>query len=165
MFYLILVLIAAAAVILDQVTKVLAATHLVGKTIELIPGWLQLHYITNDGMALSMFRGGRWVFVVMTFVFFALIIYIIAKKYIYKKFELVCLAAITGGAIGNLIDRIATGHVIDMICVPWFSTFNVADMFISVGAVLLVAYILIWDKEFLSDESAKKKEPHDEDHT
>ena len=71
-----------------------------------------------------------------------------------------CIAAITGGAVGNLIDRIATGQVVDMICVPWFSTFNVADMFITVGAAILVVYILLKDREFLSDK--KKDEPHDD---
>ena len=60
-----------------------------------------------------------------------------------------------GGAIGNLFDRIATGEVIDMICIPWFSTFNVADIFITVPAVLLVLYILIWDKELLSEKKPK----------
>ena len=50
--------------------------------------------------------------------------------------------------------------VVDMICVPWFSTFNVADMFITVGAAILVVYILLKDREFLSDK--KKDEPHDD---
>ena len=160
MFYLALTLFAAAAAAVDQLTKLLAKTYLMGETLVLIPSWLQLHYITNDGMALSMLRGGRWLFVVLTIVYFAIVIWAVAKKYIYKKPELWCIAAITGGAVGNLIDRIATGQVVDMICVPWFSTFNVADMFITVGAVVLIAYILFQDREFLSD---KKKEEKNDD--
>ena len=158
MLYLLLALFTAAIVAVDQLTKYLAAANLVGKTVTLIPGWLQLHYITNDGMALSMFRGGRWVFVALTVVFFAFVVWIIAKKHLTKKPELWCLAAITGGAIGNLIDRVQTGLVIDMICIPWFSTFNVADIFITFGAILLVLYILIKDKEFLEDKPKKSKE-------
>ena len=159
MFYFLLVLIAAAVAAADQLVKLLAKTYLMGKTVVLVPGWLQLHYIENDGMALSLFRGGRWFFVVLTAVYLAVIIYAIAKKEIYKKPELVLIACITGGAIGNLIDRIATGLVIDMICIPWFSTFNVADLFITFGAGILVLYILIKDKDFLSD---KKKEKTDD---
>ena len=160
MFYLVLTLFAAAAAALDQLTKLLAKTYLMGKTLVLIPGWLQLHFITNDGMALSLLSGKRWLFVILTIVYFSIVIWAVAKKYIYKKPELWCIAAITGGAVGNLIDRIATGQVVDMICVPWFSTFNVADMFITVGAAILVVYILLKDREFLSDK--KKDEPHDD---
>ena len=160
MFYLVLTLFAAAAAALDQLTKLLAKTYLMGRTLVLIPGWLQLHYITNDGMALSLLSGKRWLFVILTIVYFSIVIWAVAKKYIYKKPELWCIAAITGGAVGNLIDRIATGQVVDMICVPWFSTFNVADMFITVGAAILVVYILLKDREFLSDK--KKDEPHDD---
>ena len=76
---------------------------------------------------------------------------------VYKRQELWCLAAITGGAIGNLIDRIRTGAVVDMISIPWFSTFNVADLFITFGAIILVLYIFIKDKEFLSDGPKKDK--------
>ena len=152
MFYALLTIFAAAVAAVDQWTKVLAQQYLTGTTVTIIPGWLQLHYITNDGMALSLFRGGRWMFVALTAVYLAVVVWAIAKKHIYKKPELWCLAAITGGAIGNLIDRVQTGLVIDMICIPWFSTFNVADLFITIPAVLLVLYILIWDKEFLSDK-------------
>lgn len=155
MLYVYLTLFAAAVAALDQWTKALAAAQLTGRTVVLIPGWLQLHYITNDGMALSLLGGKRWFFVVVAAVYIAFVVWAVAKKYVRKKPELWMLAAITGGAIGNLIDRIATGEVIDMICVPWFSTFNVADIFITVPAVLLVLYILIWDKDFLSEKKPK----------
>ena len=160
MFYFVLALFAAAIVAVDQLTKYLAAANLMGKTITLIPGWLQLHYITNDGMALSLLRGARWLFVVMTVVYLAAIGYVLVKKWFTKKPELWCLAAITGGAIGNFIDRIATGKVIDMICIPWFSTFNVADLFITFGALILVLYILTKDRQLLAD--TPKDETHDD---
>ena len=163
MFYAVLALFTAAIAAVDQLTKYLAAQHLVGNTVTLIPGLLQLHYVTNDGMALSLLRGARWLFVVMTAVFLVVVILVIAKKWLKKKPELWCLAAITGGAIGNFIDRISTGLVIDMICIPWFSTFNVADLFITFGAGILVLYILLKDKELLADEPKKKDEPHDAD--
>lgn len=161
MLYVYLTLFAAAIVALDQWTKALAAAQLADAANVLIPGWLELRYTTNDGMALSMLSGARWLFVVVGVLFVALVIWAIAKKHITKKPELWCVAAITGGAIGNLIDRVATGQVIDMICVPWFSTFNVADIFITVPAVVLILYILIFDREFLSDKP-KKDASHDD---
>lgn len=161
MLYIFLTLFAAAIVAVDQWTKALAAAQLTDVVDVLIPGWLELRYTTNDGMALSMLSGARWLFVVVGVLFVALVIWAVAKKHITKKPELWCIAAITGGAIGNLIDRVATGKVIDMICVPWFSTFNVADIFITVPAVLLILYILIFDREFLSDKP-KKDASHDD---
>ena len=161
MLYIFLTLFAAAIVALDQWTKALAAAQLTDVVDVLIPGWLELRYTTNDGMALSMLSGARWLFVVVGVLFVALVSWAVAKKHITKKPELWCIAAITGGAIGNLIDRVATGKVIDMICVPWFSTFNVADIFITVPAVLLILYILIFDREFLSDKP-KKDASHDD---
>ncbi|MCQ2420113.1 MAG: signal peptidase II [Clostridia bacterium] len=158
LFYFGLVLFAAAAVAADQLTKYLASVYLMGKTVVLVPGWLQLHYITNDGMALSLFRGGRWFFIVLTAAFLGIVVWAVVSKQFKKKPELWCIAAVTGGAIGNLIDRAATGQVIDMICIPWFSTFNVADLFITFGAGILVLYILIKDKEFLADSPKKNKE-------
>lgn len=161
MLYIFLTLFAAAIVALDQWTKALAAAQLTDVVDVLIPGWLELRYTTNDGMALSMLSGARWLFVVVGVLFVALVIWAVAKKHITKKPELWCIAAIVGGAIGNLIDRVATGKVIDMICVPWFSTFNVADIFITVPAVLLILYVLIFDREFLSDKP-KKDASHDD---
>ena len=161
MLYIFLTLFAAAIVALDQWTKALAAAQLTDVVDVLIPGWLELRYVTNDGMALSMLSGARWLFVVVGVLFVALVVWAVAKKHITKKPELWCIAAIVGGAIGNLIDRVATGKVIDMICVPWFSTFNVADIFITVPAVLLILYVLIFDREFLSDKP-KKDASHDD---
>ena len=161
MLYVFLTLFAAAIVAVDQWTKALAAAQLTDVVDVLIPGWLELRYTTNDGMALSMLSGARWLFVVVGVLFVALVVWAVAKKHITKKPELWCIAAIVGGAIGNLIDRVATGKVIDMICVPWFSTFNVADIFITVPAVLLILYILIFDREFLSDKP-KKDASHDD---
>ena len=103
MLYLLLALFTAAIVAVDQLTKYLAAANLVGKTVTLIPGWLQLHYITNDGMALSLLRGARWLFVVMTAVYLAVVIYVLVKKWFKKTPELWCIAAITGGAFAPTI--------------------------------------------------------------
>ena len=164
MFYVYLTIFAAAIVAVDQWTKALAAAQLTDCVDVIIPGWLELRYLLNDGMALSLLRGARWLFVVMTAVYLAAVIYVLVKKWFKKTPELWCIAAITGGAIGNFIDRISSGLVIDMICIPWFSTFNVADLFITFGALILVVYILVKDKALLADEPKKKPEAgHDAD--
>ncbi len=79
-----------------------------------------------------LFRGGRWMFVVLTAVYLALVIYAVAKKLIHKRLSCGALAALRAALIGNLIDRVQTvSRSITMICIPWFSTFNVADIFIT----------------------------------
>ena len=98
----------------------------------------------------------------MTVVYLAIVILVVAKGWLKKKPELWCVAAITGGAIGNLIDRISSGLVVDMICIPWFSTFNVADLFITFGALVLVIYIFAKDKELLADKP--KAQPEENQH-
>ena len=149
MFYVLLTAFAAAIAIADQLTKALAQQYLTGTTITLIPGWLQLHYITNDGMALSLFRGGRWMFVVLTAVYLALVVYAVAKKLIHKRFELWCLAAITGGAIGNLIDRVIHHYVIDFFYFSLinFPVFNVADIYVTLSAIALIIVMFFYYKE------------------
>lgn len=154
-------LLAAAIVAADQLCKYLALAYLADKTVVLIPGFLELRCLRNTGMALSMFSGGRWLFVAVSVVFLAGVVWILAKNRLKKPLERWCVAAIAGGAVGNLIDRVLSGEVIDMICVPWFSTFNVADIFITVPAVLLLIYILFFDKDFLKDE--KKTEENADD--
>ena len=148
MLYIFLTLFAAAIVALDQWTKALAAAQLTDVVDVLIPGWLELRYATNDGMALSMLSGARWLFVVVGVLFVALVIWAVAKKHITKKPELWCIAAITGGAIGNLIDRMVNGFVIDMFELAFinFAVFNVADLFITFGAGALAIYALFFDK-------------------
>ena len=148
MLYVLLTLFAAAIVAVDQWTKALAAAQLAGRTVVLIPGWLQLHYITNDGMALSLLSGKRWFFVVIALVYLVFIVWAIAKKHIRKKTELWLIAAITGGAIGNLIDRVIyaegflNGKVVDFLNYGW-SIGNVADIFLMLAGVAAVLLLFL----------------------
>ena len=159
------ILFAAAIVAADQITKSLAAAHLAEKTVVLIPGHLALHCVKNTGMALSLLSGARWLFVAVGLVFLAGGIWLLAKSKLSKPLERWCVVAILGGAAGNLIDRVVSGAVVDMISVPWFSTFNVADIFITVPAVILVVYILFFDRELLADKPKTAEEPDHDTHT
>lgn len=144
-----LALFMAAAVAADQITKLLVRAHIpYGTGVKLIPGVVQLTYVRNTGAAFSMLSGARWLFLVLVVVFFGVVAFLIRRKILSKPVELWALAAIGGGAIGNAIDRALTGEVTDMIepLFMQFAVFNVADIFITCGAVVLVGYMLFFDK-------------------
>ena len=133
-------------IILDQITKQLALNSLsLHQAVNVIPGfdW----YLTyNRGAAFSFLAqaGGwqRWFFTITTIVISAVILFWIKRVPPEDKFTSVSLCLILGGAIGNLIDRVYLGYVIDFIQVwlgsyPW-PAFNIADASISIGAVALI---------------------------
>ena len=139
-FYTLLVLFAVAIVALDQWTKRLilaadAAGKLPGKSIL---GIFHLMHTENTGGAWSLFEGQLWLFVLVMVLF---------------------LAALLGGGIGNMIDRLTTGSVTDMICFDFvsFPVFNVADMFITVGCAALILFVLVADGK----KKPKKGESND----
>ena len=149
MFYVALLLLAGGIVALDQITKALVVANIpLGGHVDAIPGLFHLTYLQNTGAAFSMLEGRRVFFLIVTMVFLAAVVYIAVKKVLSRPY-LWILAAITGGAVGNLIDRIVNGYVVDMIAVDFmnFAVFNVADIFITCGAVALVGYALIFDRE------------------
>lgn len=137
---------------LDQFTKYLAATILKGgHSIILIKGVFQLHYLENRGAAFGMMQGMKIWFVIGTFVLLALILFIYLKSPMEKKFRWARLVMIilTAGAIGNLIDRLRLDYVIDFFYFELinFPIFNVADVYVSCGMVLLVLLCFFYYKE------------------
>lgn len=149
MFYVILAVFSALIVAADQLTKYFTVASIpLGGVKEAIPGLFQLTYIQNTGMAFSLLRGGRWFFLVVTVFALVLMVLAVKKKWVVHPTGLWALAAIAGGAIGNLIDRVRLGYVVDMIEVTFmdFAVFNVADCFVVCGAILLVIYTFFFDK-------------------
>ena len=150
MFYFIMAAVAAAVVGLDQWTKWLTVQNVPlyaeGKSIL---GVFSITHIENNGGAWGMRGGQMWLFLLVMVVFLALLVIAVWKKWLTKKFELLCLAAIAGGGIGNMIDRLRFGRVTDMIKLDFveFPVFNVADCFITTGCVLLLIYILFFDRQ------------------
>ena len=150
MFYFIMAAVAAAVVGLDQWTKWLTVQNVPlyaeGKSIL---GVFSITHIENNGGAWGMLGGQMWLFLLVMVVFLALLVIAVWKKWLTKKFELLCLAAIAGGGIGNMIDRLRFGRVTDMIKLDFveFPVFNVADCFITTGCVLLLIYILFFDRQ------------------
>ena len=156
MLFLYLSLFAAGIVAADQVTKLLVLQHIpLYAEIDAIPGLFHLTYVQNTGAAFSSFEGMRWLFVGLFAVLTVLILVEYFKKRMpFSTFERWCIAAIYGGGLGNVIDRIRLGYVVDMIEVDFikFPVFNVADCFITCGCILLIVHMVFFNKEFWKEE-------------
>lgn len=150
--YGILAAFAAVIVAIDQLTKWLTVRYIpIGGDGGSVLGLFDLTHYKNNGAAWSMLEGHTWLFLLVLVVFLALLVLCIWRKWVSKRFEWFCLAAIAGGGIGNAIDRIfCGGAVTDMIKFSFwrsFPTFNIADCFITVGCVALAVYVLFFDRE------------------
>ena len=163
MFYAILALIVAGAVGLDQLVKWLTIQNIPENTVEdgTILGLFRLAHHRNTGAAWSMLEGQTWFFLLVLAVFIVGVVFLIKNQWFNKKAEQIALAAILGGALGNAIDRIFRGgEVVDMIKFSFwmsFPTFNVADIFITVGCAFLIVYVLFFDKETRERLDQKEK--------
>ena len=156
MQFLFMALFAALAVIADQLTKLwtVATIPLHGK-IPVIDGLFHLTYAQNTGAAFSSFEGAQWLFVLVFVLLTAAIVWEFPKKRMpFTTLERWCIVAIYAGGIGNIIDRLRLGYVIDMIEVEFmeFAVFNVADSFITCGAILLLPHLVLFNKEFWKEE-------------
>ena len=151
----IMLAIAGALIALDLVTKVLAATNLNMHSITLIPNLIDFIYTENTGAAFGMLSNNTWFLIGFTAVFivgFVLFdIFNHSKNWFYRIGYVLVLA----GAIGNLVDRIMFGFVRDFIAISFFPfIFNVADIFVTVGTVLLMIYVVFY--MFNADTKEKK---------
>ena len=144
----------ALLVCLDQYTKYLAVLYLKHQSdIFLIPGVLHLHYLypENRGIAFGMMQGGIPLFVILTLVLSGFIVYLMIRMPEdphYRPLMAVCIL-ILSGASGNLIDRVVRRFVVDFIYfVPIdFPVFNLADVYVVTGCILLVILTLFYYKE------------------
>ena len=128
---------------LDQGSKYFVLTRLKNTPdIILIPGVLQLHYLENRGMAFGLFEGKIPVFVILCVLFFCVFLYIYIKIPKTRYYlPLICTALVlAAGAVGNLIDRVFRGYVIDFIYFSLidFPVFNVADIYVVCSGIFLV---------------------------
>lgn len=149
LFYFLLVLFVLSA---DQVTKAIVSHRIALSTdLSLIPGFLNLTHIQNRGAIFGFFSqsGSRLVYLLITLaslVALALVIYYFFKTSPSEKLMKISLSLILGGALGNLMDRIFRGYVIDFMdfyVKKWhWPSFNIADSCISIGAILLIIIFL-----------------------
>lgn len=145
-----------AIVLFDQITKTVVDANNI--QIELIDGVFSIYNVRNSGAAFSMFSGEEWaqVFFIITtsIVLIATALYLIFTKN-ESKFLKTTIVMIMGGAVGNFIDRIALRSVRDFICPHFFANFNVADVFVCVGAFLLAVYILFFGEDAVFGKKKK----------
>ncbi len=146
-------------IVLDQLVKYWAFTRLsVIGTIPLIDSVFHLTYVENHGAAFSILQNQRWLFLILTPIIMAGILYVLHKKMVYAKTGRVGLYLILAGAVGNLIDRIWHGFVVDLFDfrLIHFPVFNVADIYVVCGVALFFYYYLIQH-----DKLAKVEPEHD----
>jgi len=145
-------LISGAVLVLDQITKVLVDnTMTLHQSIAIIPNFASLTYLRNTGAAFGFLAGARSAlriafFALISSVAIGCIVYLIRGLRPQHKWLAASLSLILGGAVGNLIDRLRLGEVIDFIDLHWYHihwpAFNVADSAISIGVVMLFIQML-----------------------
>lgn len=145
------IIIIILAIVLDQLTKYWVLHSLSNvDTVPLINGVLHLTYVENTGAAFSILQNQRWIFILVTIIAIIVLSYMLITKKITDKMGVIAFAMVIGGGVGNLIDRILRGSVVDFIDFRLinFAVFNVADSFVCVGAVIgAVWYLFFYKKE------------------
>ncbi len=156
------VVLMVAAVGLDQLSKYLVVANMgLHESVDIIPGVLRFTYIQNDGAAFGSMDEHRWVFMVLSSVaIIGILVYLFWKKP-QDKLLLSSLILITGGGVGNMIDRVALGYVIDFIdfcAFPkiWMWIFNIADSCVCIGAGLMALWLILDIVREAKAEKAKK---------
>ena len=143
-------------VLADQWTKWIVVENipLFGR-VEFWPGILSWTYTKNTGAAWSMLEGQRWLFILI----FAVLTVLLLLEYFkfrmpFTTFERWLIAAIYAGGLGNIIDRVRLGYVVDMIHTDFinFPVFNVADCFITCGCIGLMIHLIFFNKAFWKEE-------------
>ena len=155
----------AGIVAADQITKALVVAHIpLGGRMDFLPGFLDFTYLRNTGAAFSSFEGMQWLFALIFLAFTAALFYeYFKKRQPFSGFERWMIAAIYAGGLGNMIDRVLRGYVVDMLDIsPLFDypIFNLADCFVVVGAVLgAVYYLWFYDKYDKKERGYGRKDP------
>ena len=153
-----------ALAVIDRLSKILAVSVLNGsEEIIIIPGLVKLRLLNggNTGAAFGMFQGNTIILIIFTAIFIAIGIYILYYKNFTLKLSMISVLLIVAGGIGNLYDRIVYKSVTDFIEFIFidFPTFNVADIYVTIGSVLLILSILILRNEpFFLEKSSDHAE-------
>ncbi len=161
--YLVMVLLVAA----DQAIKYWARNVLLlkmGGQSPFLGRFLDLYYAENTGAAFSIFRNGTVFFIIVTAVFLIALAYVLVRVR-KRKIALLntALVMIIAGGIGNLIDRVSQGFVVDMFHFGFFEfpIFNFADTLITIGAVLLFVFVLFFYEKYFPGKKKKEEKPED----
>ncbi|MDH6364064.1 signal peptidase II [Enterococcus sp. PF1-24] len=142
-------LLSALIVVGDQLVKWWTVSNLaLGESQSFIPKVLSLTYVRNTGSAWSMFEGQMWFFYIITIVIVPVAVYFLVKNLHNSKWLTLGISLALGGALGNFIDRLRLGYVVDMFATDFisFPVFNVADCALVVGMGMIFIYLLLEDR-------------------
>ncbi len=145
-------LLAAVIIVFDQLVKIWVVNSIgLSDSLKIIPGILDFVYVKNKGAAFSFLAHKEYGIVVLSVIsvlFCLAVIWYMLKKKPKSKLLIISLSLMVGGAAGNVIDRIFRGFVVDFIEVQFinFPVFNIADIAITIGAVLIIIYEIFYDK-------------------
>lgn len=143
----------AVIVLIDRLVKhYIYLNFMPGEMREFIPGFIDLLYHQNTGMAFSLLDNHQWVLLVTTPLLLAVVAFAIIRGMVTCKVQRLALVAIMAGGFSNWLSRLVYGFVVDMFSFSFvrFAVFNVADIFITVGAVVFCLFYLL-------EEQKKKK--------
>lgn len=152
-------LLSAVFVAADQILKLLTVEYLkpIG-TKSVIGGLLELIYVENRGAAFGIFQDQRWFFVGITFVICVVIVIALFRYDGHEFFSYAASAMIVGGGVGNMIDRVLHGFVVDYIHISFFpAIFNFGDCCVTVGTVFLIIHVLFFTSNDTSEKVLRSK--------
>ena len=156
---------AAWVVIVDRYVKLLIMQNLdLGGTATLLPGLLRLQHVRNDGAAWSSFSGARWLLVGVTALGLGALFWFVTRL-VRHPLGVWSIWLVIGGGVGNLIDRLQFGYVVDMFATEFinFPVFNVADIFVTCGALAGAVYYLKYYEKY-DAKKAEKEQSDGSDH-
>lgn len=141
-------------VAVDQALKFIVSSSVkFSGEVALIPHLLDITYVENRGAAFGILQNQRWLFVAFAVVIISLFIYLIKRKKIVNKMFLLSAVLIIAGGVGNFIDRLVLGYVVDYIKLSFFSPVcNFADYCITIGTAILLIYIMFFHKDDKNQE-------------
>ena len=132
---------------LDQLTKWLVSSQLaVGQSVYPIPAlapFLAITYVTNTGVSFGLFQNANALFAAVSLVVSAVVMRYLLSLPKERRLARLALALVLAGAVGNLIDRLRLGFVVDFVAVGWVPKFNVADLSIVIGVIVLALTMLL----------------------
>ncbi len=156
MAYLFMGIFVVIATVLDQLSKLWVVNNIpLHGEIPVLSGIFHLTYAQNTGAAWSMLSGMQWLFLLIFLAFTLGIIWEFSKKrWPFTTFDRWCIAVVYAGGLGNIIDRIRLGYVVDMIEVEFidFPVFNLADCCITCGCIALVVHLVFFNREFWKEK-------------
>lgn len=142
-------IISVIVVIADQLLKWWTVNNIALGTTVFENPVLSLTYLQNTGAAWNILEGKRWFFYIISIIAIAVILYFMHQLSKSSKIAMIALALALGGTIGNFIDRVRLGYVVDMLQIEFFRfpVFNIADMGLTFGVLLLLIYVFMEDRK------------------